>query len=169
MEPTKSLVRLPIANNALLEAPKFETHKRGKNWMAVIDIDATAPVGLGRDFLPRGRGECLYIVEKVDVFDPIEFGADYMSGTGRKYTSRWYGIVVAKTDGVLLIEECETGAKAVLRAREARISTTDRIRALQVERDEIIDRAAKIEIEIQDLQREALQPAPPSVATNAGS
>jgi len=68
---------MAVANGALLEVPVFEKHHRGTNWLAVIDIDGTAPSGLSRQFIDRGKGECFYLIEQVKLFDPVEFGADY--------------------------------------------------------------------------------------------
>jgi mannose/cellobiose epimerase-like protein (N-acyl-D-glucosamine 2-epimerase family) len=120
--------------------------------MAVIDVDKSQPSGLSRRFMNRGRGECLYDIEQVALFDAIEFGADYTTSLGRKQRSRWYGVVVAKTDGALNIEQCETGAKAVLRSKAARQSTADRANALKVERDAMIARATDLEREILALE-----------------
>lgn len=141
-----------VANGALLEAPVFETHIRGQNWMALIDVDASSPGGLGRRFLNRGRGECLYDVEQVGLFDPVEFGADYTTSVGNKKRLRWYGVVVGKTEGALNIEQCESGAKAVLRSKAARQNPEDRANAIRLERDALINRAAELEREIQSLE-----------------
>lgn len=141
-----------VANGALLEAPVFEEHVRGTNWMAVIDVDATCPGGLSRRFLNRGKGECLYDIEQVALFDPVEFGADYTTSLGNRKRHRWYGVVVAKTDGALNIEACETGAKAVLRSKAARTSAEDRANALRAERDAHIQKAAQLEREIVALE-----------------
>src|SRR5271170_6950145 len=97
-------LRMAVANGVLLEVPVFEKHHRGSNWMAVIDIDGTCPAGLSRQWIDRGKGECFYLIEQVKLFDPIEFGADYTTGTGRKYRKRWYGVVTAKTEDYLLVE-----------------------------------------------------------------
>jgi len=52
----------PVRDGAMLSAPVYEGHKRGKNWMAIINPDPTAPGGVARTFVPRGRGEYYYIV-----------------------------------------------------------------------------------------------------------
>jgi hypothetical protein len=144
--------RLTVANDALLEAPVYEQHFRGSNWLAVIDVDASCPGGLSRRWLNRGRGECLYDIEQLALFDAIEFGADYTTSTGKKQRLRWWGIVVAKTDGYIHVEEAKTGAKAVIRAKEARTSVADRVAALRAQRDALIAKAEDLDREVAALE-----------------
>jgi hypothetical protein len=146
---------LTVANGALLEAPAFESHYRGSNWLAVIDIDGSAPGGLSRRFLNRGKGECLYLIEQLALFDAVEFGADYTTSMGNKQRYRWYGVVVAKTDSEIHVEEASSGAKAVLRSKQAQQSIKDRAAALKTERDALVKRAADLEREIQELTIDA--------------
>lgn len=152
------ILKLLVANNVLLEAPIFEKHHRGTNWMAVIDLDPSMPSGLSRKWLKRGRGECLYVLDQLTLFDPVEFGADYTTMAGNKQRDRWYGVVIAITDGLLHIEQTTSGAKAVVRAKEARISRKDRAGALRAEKESLVDRAAKLEAEITELE----SPEPPT-------
>lgn len=157
--------QLSVANHALLESPIYESHDRGRNWLAVIDVSPTMPSGLSRQWMPQGRGECFYIIEQLKLFDPVEFGADYVTVGGRKHYKRLYGVVVAITDGYIRVEECETGAKAVIRAKEARTSDADKIAALEAERDSLVSRAAKVEAEIAVLKTEGQpEPAPEAEA-----
>lgn len=144
-------VKLAIANGALLEAPIYETHYRGANWLAVINVDASMPSGLERRFMNRGRGECLYMVEQITLFDPVEFGADYTTTTGSKKRDRWYGVVTAKTDDFLVVERCKTGAKAVIRAKGLRTSPEALRAALMQDKEALIARAANLEHQIQEL------------------
>lgn len=143
-----SRLRLRLANGALLEAPIYEKHQRGTNYLAIIDIDPTMPGGLGRRFAPRGRGDCMYMTESLGLFDAVEFGADYTTNAGNKHRNRWYGVIMAITDDFLIVESAASGSKAVLRSKEARISPEDRANALRVERDQHIVRAAELEAEI---------------------
>lgn len=92
---------------ALMEAPVWESHKRGKNWMAVISRDATKPSGLEREFIPVARGEGRYYLGGLDIAHrnpvpfPVEFGADYYSGSGKRHADRVYGVVRAiRKDGL---------------------------------------------------------------------
>ena len=144
--------KLRQANGALLDAPLYKDHHRQTNYAALIDIDPVMPGGLARRFLDKGRGECLYLSEKMDLFDAMEFASDYTTTVGKKYRERWYGIVIAKTDDFILLEECATGATAVLRAKKARTSAQDRITALTAEKQVLISRAVAIEEEIAQLK-----------------
>lgn len=93
---------LPIEAGAFTDVPVFETHKRGKNWMARILPDPKSPGGLKREFAERARGDrkdkhYYYIVPKHwKVGDYIEFGADYYTSSGHHSPTRWYGVLVKK-------------------------------------------------------------------------
>lgn len=145
-------LKLLLANGALLESPVYEEHSRGKNWLAVIDVDAQMPGGLSRRFMPRGRGECFYTIEQLTLHDAVEFGADYVTTYGNKKPLRWYGVVVALTDGYMLVEKCASGAKAVIRAKAARVSPEDKIVALVEDREAALRRYWDIDAEIKSLQ-----------------
>ena len=107
-----------------------------------------------RRFADKGRGDCLYLSERIDLFDAVEFASDYTTTTGNKHRDRWYGVVIAKTEDCILLEHCKTGTTAVLRAKRARTSSQDRMRALMVEREVLISRAAVIQGEISQLAEE---------------
>lgn len=164
-------MKLRQANGALLDAPIYDEGPRRSNYLAIIDIDPTMPGGLSRRFADKGRGECLYLSEKIDLFDAVEFASDYTTTTGNKHRSRWYGVVIAKTEDYLLVERCGTGATAVLRAKQARTSREDRVRALRAEKEMLVSRAAAIEGEILQLSEEEgeevdvpVEEAPPAPA-----
>lgn len=147
------MAKLIVANGVLLQAPIWEKHFRGTNWLAVIDIDPMMPGGLARRFLNKGKGECLYVLEPLALFDPVEFGADYTTTTSKRLRERWYGVVTAITESHLFVEKCDTGVMAILRAKEARTSAQDRAAALRAERDALVQKAAKIEEEILQLEQ----------------
>jgi len=152
-EPAQPVVlKCTLANGALLNAPVYESHYRGSNWLAVIDIDPTSPGGLSRRFMNRGKGECLYVVEQVGLFDAVEFAADYTTSFGNKKRDRWYGVVTAKTDDFLQVEKCESGAKAVLRAKQLRTSPEALVAALEADQQQLVERAAKLAHQIQELK-----------------
>lgn len=153
-------MKLKAANGVLLEAPIYENHHRGSNWLAVIDIDPTMPGGLSRRWAKHGRGECLYMLDQVALFDAVEFGADYTTTAGNKKRDRWYGVVVAMTDGLVVVEKCSSGANAVLRSKEAKTSPSDRAAALKAEKEALIERAAKLAAEIASLEAPEPQPEP---------
>jgi len=137
-------VKCACANGALLQAPAFENHARGTNWLAVIDIDGTMPGGLSRRWIERGKGACIYLVEKIGLFDAVEFGADYMTGTGAKKPRRWYGVVIAKTEDHLALEPAPSGKDAVLLSKLKRASPKALAAALLAERKALLDRADKL-------------------------
>lgn len=145
------VLKLVQANGALLAAPIYDKGPRRSNYVAIIDIDPSMPGGLSRTFCEKGRGECLYVTEKMDLFDALEFASDYTTWAGNKHRERWYGVIIAKTEDYLLVEKCASGARAVLRAKEARVSVQDKVRALAEERERLIARAADIEGEIAQL------------------
>jgi hypothetical protein len=149
---------MAVANDALLDVPLFEKHHRGTNWMAVIGIDGTSPGGLSRSFIDRGKGECFYLIEHVMLFDPIEFGADYTTGVGRRHRKRWYGVVVAKTDDYLQVEECPTGTKAVLLSKAKRIDPNALAEAFEKQRAVLLKRADELAASAEQLRSGAVRP-----------
>lgn len=151
---TTKPMRLSVANGALLECPVYEQHQRGSNWAAVIDVDGTAPGGLSRRWLPRGKGECFYLIEQLSLFDAVEFAGDYTTFAGNKRPARYYGVVVSKTDDYVLLEECKSGAAAVLLAKKKRESGEARKAALLDERQNLINRACKLDEEIEALKKD---------------
>ena len=100
-------------HGALTQAPIYEQHKRGKNWLAIIDTDPTKPGGLGRQFANRAHGEYLYLIENLREGQAIEFGADYYSGRGLKSPKRFYGVIRKITENTIEIEQFKTGKEAI--------------------------------------------------------
>jgi hypothetical protein len=110
---------LEVELEALVEVPVWESHRRGRNWAATISPDPRAPGGLARDFWPKARGRYYYLVPALEPPVPVEFGADYYSGSGHLYRrSRWYGVVLAATPDRLYLEPAASALKAVRRAAE---------------------------------------------------
>ena len=103
-----------------MRAPVYEDHHRARNWCAIIQPDPTAPGGLNRVWLPRGRGEFLYMIGRLDRFDAVEFGADYVTTLGRKWPKRWYGVVRTLNGAEIAIEEVGSPITALLRSLELR-------------------------------------------------
>ena len=107
------MVICKVQDGALVEAPVWESHTRGKNWAAVISADPRAPGGLARVFLERARGKYLYIISSLAVGQPVEFGADYYSTSRRQSRLRWYGVVRAVSNDAIELEKFPTSAKAI--------------------------------------------------------
>lgn len=125
---------LKIEDGALVTVPSgcWESHSRGKNWLATISVDASKPGGLDRDFAAKAKGDSYYLLPSLNPGDAIEFGADYYSGGGRKTPTRWYGFVVQilESTGIngdagrwLIVRECASG-KAAVKAGEKYAATT---------------------------------------------
>jgi hypothetical protein len=95
-----------VEQGYLTDAPIYEPHKRGKNWLAVIELDPDSPGGLMREFMKRGRGEDYYYsVKELEVGDVVEFGADYYSSGGHKSPRRVYAVVLdIKSNSLKLAE-----------------------------------------------------------------
>lgn len=101
-----------IEDGALANVPCWESHNRGKNWMATIAVQESAPGGLARDFIDKARGDGFYLTPALAIGDAVEFGADYYSGRGRKTAERWYGFVVAVTETAVLLRQAASGKAA---------------------------------------------------------
>lgn len=151
MSKKPNIVKLLVANNALLQVPIHCEHRRASNWMAVINVDGTAPGGLSRRWVPRGKGECYYLIEQLAVFDAVEFAADYTAYSGNKKPERWYGVILAATESTMVIEQCDSGAMAVVRANAARQNPADRRTALEAQRALHTEKAAELDAELRAL------------------
>lgn len=108
---------------AITNVPCWESHSRGKNWMAVITTSPSSPGGLEREFAAKAKGDAYYLTPALSVGDAVEFGADYYSGSGRKQTERWYGFVVAVAEDAILLRPCATGKAACKAGAEAAVSS----------------------------------------------
>src|SRR5262249_14392556 len=121
-------IALRIEEGALATVPPncWESHKRGKNWFARIEINPAKPGGLERDFHAKAHGAYYYLLPTLAAGDAVEFGADYYSGGGRKSPTRWYGYYVrtiAATEtapAYLVLRECASGKDAVKQGNASR-------------------------------------------------
>jgi hypothetical protein len=112
-------MKIEIEAGGLKQAPIWQNHSRSKNWMAKIAVDPTEPGGLRRDFARKARGDFTYLVASWMVPDtPIEFGADYYTGSGRKHADRWYGVIRAISETEIEFEKFETARDAIKAAKE---------------------------------------------------
>jgi hypothetical protein len=117
-EQNTEVFEVEIENGALLDAPVWESHKRGTNFFSTIALDPSAPGGLKRQFHEKARGDDYYYMATFAEGDPVEFGGDYTSGGGHRSRSRWYGVCIRKTDESATFEKCDTARQAVKRAKE---------------------------------------------------
>ena len=105
---------LPLDGGAM-ENPAYVSHKRGRNWSAVLSGPNAAR--MERRFLPaRGATVDLSDVRPGQV---VEFGGDYVTSGGNKHYDRRYLLVLA-TDGAdeMTVERHDTAAQALRAARE---------------------------------------------------
>ena len=136
-----------IEMGAMLGVPVYEEHHRGKNWMAIISKNPKAPNGLDRVFLEKARGNYFYLVSGLKVGDAVEFGADYISSSGRRRTNRWYGVVIQIDDNMIIIDEHETANGAIEAAKS--FAAPSKREVLEQEKERILARLAEIEKELQ--------------------
>ena len=121
-----------IEDGALTQCPVWESHKRGKNWMASISINPASPGGLDRSFFAKAKGDSYYLIgvdgSSLSPGDAIEFGADYYSGSGRPSRDRWYGCVVrvvpaTETESAyVVLRQCNTGKDAVKQGQKIAVA-----------------------------------------------
>jgi len=123
----------------MISAPVYESHKRGKNWMAIITPDPTAPGGLARTFVPRGRGE--YYIYRLD--RPRRPARRVRRGLffdrGQALPQALVRVVRALTGEEIRIEHYETAAQAI-----AATHTGPDRQALEEERSALLARLAEI-------------------------
>lgn len=106
-------IRLKCLNGGLLETPVNNSHHRARNWVAIVTLNPTLPGGIDRFWFHRGSGPVPYIVpEQLSVFDVVEFGADYVRGSGTRDPVRWYGVVLAVTQTSIILQPCKTALAA---------------------------------------------------------
>jgi hypothetical protein len=111
-ENVKERVVLQVRDDAI-ETPIYETHKRGRNWVAILRGKNAA--NLERDFLPMVGGTV--VVSRVALGSALEFGADYISSGGIRHPCREYYVVVGGEAYELIVEQYDTAAKAIRAAR----------------------------------------------------
>lgn len=153
-------IHFEIVAGATQDAPIYQTHKRGKNWMAVIHQDPAQPNGLGRRFIPKARGEGnYYIVEgAIKGGEPVEFGADYYTGGGSKCASRWYGVVVSISDEEIVLVNATTAKRAIKLAEEMRqaVPSIPSVDDLRSRLAELTEKADEIRAQLKELEEKGL-------------
>lgn len=113
-------VKYPVFQGYMEEVPIYERHRRGRNWLAKIELDPSSPGGLQREFMKLGKGSYYYNVSDLEVGDPVEFGADYYSGGGRRSPERLYGVVTGKGSNWIEFEFVSNAKEAIKKAQELR-------------------------------------------------
>lgn len=77
----------------------YESHSRGKNWVATVTPNRAAPGGLDREFWKHGSDKWYAAPSTLKAGDIIEMGGDYVSGRGNKTRDRRYVLVVRVEEG----------------------------------------------------------------------
>jgi len=129
----RALIYISIEHGATTSSPKWENHRRGKNWWARIAIDPTAPGGLKRDFAERAKGDDFFylVPEWAKPGVPVEFAGDYISGGGRRSRDRIYGVIVEVYSDKIVVQPSDDPRIAVKDAES--------FQACLVDADEPID------------------------------
>jgi len=102
-----------------VENPAYCNHRRGRNWAAIMRGKNAA--NCERTFL-RAVGEVVDL-ESVQPGDVLEFGGDYVTGSGRRQPDRGWWHVQNITDDAMTYESYETLAKALRSARQQSTKT----------------------------------------------
>jgi hypothetical protein len=98
----EGIIALPVVDGCVdQEQLNFETHSRGKNWIATVNRDKKQPGGLARRFWGRASAGYKAVPADTEVGDIMEVAADYYTSTGRRRESREYHEVVSVDDKTL--------------------------------------------------------------------
>lgn len=84
----------------------YESHRRGKNWVATVVADKSQPGGLSRDFWAKASGSWRHLPADIKAGDVLEIAHEYTTGGGRCDKSRNYIKVVAVTESGLHFDDC---------------------------------------------------------------
>jgi len=107
---------LRVVNRGLLDVLIHCSHRRAKNWVAIVAVDPVMPGGLSRVFFDRARakGPAKYIVpERLEVGNVLEFGADYVQGTGKVEPNRVFAMVTLVTADHIEVKPYKTYEEAL--------------------------------------------------------
>lgn len=109
MEQKYAVRTLRIIRRGLIDVLAWDTHERGRNWAAIVEIDPLMPGGIRRVWFERGSGHAKYIIpEQLLVGHVIEFGADYFSWRGKRKRERIYAAVTHLSDTEVAVKPYST-------------------------------------------------------------
>lgn len=95
-----------IIENGVIENINYESHKRGKNWVAIVAKNRSKPGGLERNFLDRVRGP--YVRPNgITAGTFLEFAGDYYSCGGHRSEKRKYYKVLDVSETEIRMDSCE--------------------------------------------------------------
>ena len=107
------LLTLLVEQGALLSVPVWESRQEGRNWFARIALDPQARGGVDRHFFRRAGAGYYYLLEGLEVADPVEFGADWVPGPYQRVRLRWYGVVWSLSGAMLQLVRSPDAKTAV--------------------------------------------------------
>lgn len=91
----------------------YESHRRGKNWVAIVAPDRSQPGGLSRVFLDRPRQE--YVAADFEEGDILEIASDYTKASGKKSYNREYVLICQiAADTILAADVPKPSKRAML-------------------------------------------------------
>jgi len=85
----------------------FQSHQRGRNWVATVEFDPASPGALRRDFWKRGSCTYVKVPDALAAGQVLEVGHDYYTCGGTRQPHRDYLRVVAISPDALELERCE--------------------------------------------------------------
>lgn len=106
MSNTENVVKLEIVDGCI-EHTNWESHKRGKNWVATVRRNKASRFGMDREFWQRGSGRW-YQVPELQPGDVVEMAGDYFKCSGRRAPSREYLRVTEIYDDSIVAEPCDS-------------------------------------------------------------
>lgn len=97
---------LRILNRGLVDVLAWQSHHRGRNWVAFAEVEPSLPGGIKRTFFNRAAGKIAKVIipDRLAVGDILEFGADYVSFGGRREPTRVYAVVLALSDTEMIVK-----------------------------------------------------------------
>lgn len=150
---TDEILKLPVEEGALTKVPVWESHPRGRNWLATIKLDPASPGGLERHFVTKAHGEYYYMTRDLHPGQPIEFGADYYTGGGKKHSLRRYYLILERTEQELVLQPTQTGKEACKEAKGwTDRQNPNRQAELSAEREVLRARLAEIDAALNELE-----------------
>ncbi len=138
-----------------IEAPIYETHRRGKNWMAILK-KGKAPRKPEREFQEKeiADGTAFYPIQNVHVGDILEFGADYITSGGHREGNRKYFRVLEKEEDYIEVEEIPDYSIAV---DLVEASQESELVKLYEERERLRKELNKVQQKIEELEAKQKQ------------
>lgn len=142
----------PKEQGFLTDVPIYESHKRGRNWLAKIERDPRSPGGLARTFMEVGRDSYFYDVSGLERGDVMEIGADYYTSSGNPSRNRLYWVVLENRPDELIVEEFDSPGSA-FKFRETLFSdVVKQLEELKRKKEFLLKELEQVEKKITELE-----------------